>query len=79
MYIDVITPESTLFSADAKSVQLPGSDGWFGILDRHAPIISTLKKGSIKIIDANNQTVSIDVKSGVVEMNNNKLIILAEQ
>jgi F-type H+-transporting ATPase subunit epsilon len=79
MYIDVITPESTLFSADAKSVQLPGSDGWFGILDRHAPIISTLKKGSIKIIDANNQTVLIDVKSGVVEMNNNKLIILAEQ
>lgn len=79
MYIDVITPESTLFSADAKSVQLPGSDGWFGILDRHAPIISTLKKGSIKIIDTNNQTVSIEVKSGVVEMNNNKLIILAEQ
>ncbi|HEY8366536.1 MAG TPA: ATP synthase F1 subunit epsilon [Bacteroidia bacterium] len=79
MYVDIITPDSILFSGEAKKMQLPGSDGSFGILNNHAPIISTLGKGKIKVVTANDKTEYIEIKSGVLEMNKNKAIILAEQ
>jgi len=79
MHVDIITPDSILFSGEAKLVQLPGTDGSFEILDRHAPIISTLGKGRIKVIDKSDKTEYIEIKSGVLEMNQNKAIILAEQ
>lgn len=79
MYVDIITPDSILFSGEAKLVQLPGTDGSFEILDRHAPIISTLGSGRIKVTDKTDKTEYIEIKSGVLEMNQNKAIILAEQ
>ncbi|MCX7744336.1 MAG: ATP synthase F1 subunit epsilon [Flavobacteriales bacterium] len=78
MQLEIITPDKTLFDGKAKLIQLPGTDGSFEILENHAPIISTLKKGKIKIVAENNQTEFIEVNSGVVEMINNKVIILAE-
>ena len=79
MQVDIITPDSVLFSGVAKLVQLPGTDGSFEILDRHAPIIATLGKGKIKVTDAAGQTQLIEIKSGVLEMSDNKANILAEQ
>jgi F-type H+-transporting ATPase subunit epsilon len=58
---------------------LPGTDGSFEILNQHAPIIATLGMGNIKVTDSQNQTLLIDIKSGVLEMNSNKANILAEQ
>ena len=52
--------------------------GSFGILNQHAPIISTLKKGDINIIDKNNIPTTFSVEGGVVEVSNNKIIVLAE-
>ena len=50
MFIEIVSPEKTIFTGDVSSVYLPGSEGFFQILDNHAPIVSTLKKGTIRII-----------------------------
>ena len=95
MQLEVITPESNLFSGEAVAIQLPGVDGLFQILNGHAPIISTLKEGIVKIdlpealkstkkihqrvqVDAAKKSLSITIEGGVIEMVNNKLILLAE-
>lgn len=73
MKLDIIKPDENLFSGEATSVQLPGADGLFEILDNHAPLIATLKEGEVKV---GNDTFAIN--GGVVEVNNNKVIVLAE-
>jgi F-type H+-transporting ATPase subunit epsilon len=93
MKLEVITPESNLFSGEAISVSLPGVDGFYQVLNNHAPIISTLKAGEMKVelVEAVNQTslppavklegqktLKIEIKGGVAELLNNKLIVLAE-
>lgn len=78
MHVEIITPDAILFSGEAKQLQLPGTDGSFGVLNNHAPIISTLDKGKIKVV-SNEKTEFIEIKSGVLEMNNNKAIILVEK
>lgn len=79
MQVEIITPDTVLYSGEAKAVQLPGTDGSFGILDRHAPIIATLGKGKIKVVDTAGQSQFIEINSGVLEMSDNKANILAEQ
>lgn len=79
MQVEVLTPDEVLFQGEAVLVSLPGSDGSFAMLDRHAPIISTLKRGTLKIVDAQKQTHSINIRSGVVEMSHNKASILVEK
>lgn len=93
MKLEVITPESSVFSGEAISVSLPGIDGFFQILNNHAAIISTLKEGEMKVELAENavqanlsssvvlegqKTLKISIKGGVAELINNKLIVLAE-
>ncbi len=78
MNIEIVTPEQTIFTGEIKLAQFPGIDGSFEILNNHAPLISVLKKGRIKIQDANNETQYFDVKGGVVEVLKNKIIVLAE-
>jgi len=51
MVVEIITPESTLFEGKATYVYLPGSDGGLGILNNHAPLISSLKKGVVRVKD----------------------------
>ena len=88
MQLEIVSPEKTIFSGEAKSVHLPGSEGHFQVLNNHAPIVSTLKKGEI-LIDGvdnlesdflvfSNGKASLEIKSGVVEMKKNKLIILVD-
>ena len=78
MQIEIITPDIKLYSGDATSVQFPGSDGSFGVMSNHAPLIATLKKGNIKVTDASKQEQSFAVNGGVVEVLNNNIIVLAE-
>jgi F-type H+-transporting ATPase subunit epsilon len=78
MFIEIITPDKKIFSGEASVVQLPGTDGSFEILNNHAPIISTLGKGKIKIIDAEKSTKIFEINSGVAEVLKNKIIVLAE-
>lgn len=78
MILEIITPDKKLYEGEVKSIQLPGLSGSFGVLDHHASLISALKKGKINIVDRNQASISFDVNGGVVEVNNNKVIILAE-
>tara|TARA_B100000530_G_scaffold136402_1_gene85341 strand:- start:520 stop:762 length:243 start_codon:yes stop_codon:yes gene_type:complete len=78
MFVEILTLEEVLFSKEAKSVVVPGESGTFEMLNNHAPIISILKKGTIKITDTNNQKTSIELNGGSIEMSNNKVTILAD-
>ena len=78
MQLEIITPEQTLFTGEVSLVQLPGIDGSFEILSNHAPLISALASGKIKIQDAAKQNRFFDIKGGVVEVLRNKVLVLAE-
>jgi len=78
MQLDIITPEKKIYTGEIKLVQVPGSKGSFEILNNHAPIISTLENGEIKIIDLQDRKIYFDISGGVIEVNQNKIIILAE-
>lgn len=95
MQLEIITPESMVFQGDATAVQFPGLDGAFQVLNGHAPIISALAKGDVKVdlekpyteeegndkvtVDGSNKnTIRVSINGGVVEMTNNKVIVLAE-
>ena len=77
MTLEILTPEKEIFKGDIKSVTLPGALGEFQILNQHAPIISTLTNGSIIIVTEKNEKNIFDISGGVVEMINNKIIVLA--
>lgn len=92
MYLEVVSPEAILFQGEVESVAVPGVNGAFQMLNNHAPIVSILSKGVIKIFGSitvndsykekfntsqdGSTTLSID--SGVVEMRDNKLIVLVD-
>jgi F-type H+-transporting ATPase subunit epsilon len=78
MQLDILTPNAQLYSEDVKSVLLPGSKGSFIVLNNHAPIISTLKKGEIKIIDQKGKTIYFEISGGIVENSTNKISVLVE-
>lgn len=78
MKLNIITPEDTLYEGDVKSVQLQGTDGKFQLLNNHAPIISALTKGKVKITDMNDQSIVFEINGGLIEMSKNKIQILAQ-
>lgn len=77
MTLDILTPEKKLYSGDATLVQLPGIDGLFEILNNHAPLISALSSGTIKVKGAGADK-SFTITGGFVECLNNKVIVCAE-
>ncbi|MBL7890841.1 MAG: ATP synthase F1 subunit epsilon [Bacteroidia bacterium] len=78
MKLEIITPDKKVYSGDVSAVKLPGADGSFGIMNNHAPIIATLKKGTVKVTETSNKVETFEIKGGVVEVLNNKIIVLAE-
>ena len=92
MQLEIVSPERTLLTADVESVIVPGTDGSFQMLDNHAPIVSTLISGTVKISgeieDSNSlpdsfsvispKEIHLSVSSDVVEMKENKVIILTD-
>jgi F-type H+-transporting ATPase subunit epsilon len=78
MKVEIITPESTLFEGEGSFVYLPGSDGSLGVLNNHAPLISSLKKGIVRVKDNAGKEHKFEVKGGTVEVFRNKVTILAE-
>lgn len=92
MYLEIITPEAILFSGEVTSVAVPGVSGEFEMLNNHAPIVSLLKEGYVKIYgdikleedvedkfekDKNNG-IWLAINSGTLEMKDNKIIVLAD-
>jgi F-type H+-transporting ATPase subunit epsilon len=77
MHLDIITPDKKIYSGEITSVSVPGTLGRFQILRNHAPIISTLMKGKVKVEDSEG-VKEFEVKGGVVENLKNNVVILAE-
>ena len=92
MYLEIVSPEATLFSGEVTSVTVPGINGEFQMLQNHAAVVSLLQEGEVKIqgnitveeqfqdkftTNKNGQTV-LTITSGTVEMNDNKVIVLAD-
>jgi F-type H+-transporting ATPase subunit epsilon len=78
MLLEIISPEQTIYSGEVSLVQLPGIDGSFEILNNHAPLISVLAAGKVKIEDSQKQIRYFEIKGGVVEVLQNKVLVLAE-
>ena len=93
MYLEIVSPEATLFSGEVTSVTVPSINGEFQMLANHAPIVSLLQEGDVKIqgnnivipedyqskfSKASNGATSLAITSGTVEMKDNKVIVLAD-
>lgn len=77
MTVEIITPETSLFAGEADSLIVPALDGEMGILNHHAPIISALKAGNVRLKTGGKEE-TFEIKGGVLEVNSNKVIVLAE-
>ena len=77
MYLEIVTPDDTLFSGNISYVNAPGTKGSFGILKGHAPLISTLDKGFVILKKENGSEQEFEVKGGVIEVLKDKIVILA--
>ena len=92
MFLEIVTPEATLFSGDVDSVAVPGVTGEFEMLNNHAPIVSLLKEGHVKIFGdiqleeevedkfekGKDRGAWLAINSGTIELKDNKIIVLAD-
>lgn len=92
MYLEIVTPEATLFKGEVDSIAVPGVLGEFEMLKDHAPIVSLLKKGHVKIFGdiqldeevenkfekGKDRGTWLAINSGTIEMKDNKVIVLAD-
>ncbi|TAF72936.1 MAG: ATP synthase F1 subunit epsilon [Bacteroidetes bacterium] len=77
MKVEIVTPDKKVYEGEVDGVQLPGADGSFEILNNHAPIVATLAAGKLKVRTGKESEV-FTISGGLVEMQKNKLIVLAE-
>lgn len=79
MTLEILTPEKKIYSGDVYGVQMPGVNGLFQVLDMHAPIVSALAKGNLKIFQDNKTNIiNYSIQGGFVEVFNNKATVLVE-
>ena len=78
MILEILTPDKKIFSGDVYGVQLPGISGLFEVLEKHAPLVSALKAGKLKILRDKTSTSLYTIQSGFVEVLNNKATVLVE-
>ena len=79
MNLEILTPEKKIFSGDVYGIQMPGISGSFEVLEKHAPLVSALKAGRLKILkNKQNDFAHFEIQGGFVEVLNNKVIVLVE-
>lgn len=79
IHFDLVSPEQMLLSEDVRMVTLPGTEGNFGVLAGHAPVISTLRPGVIEVKDGESGDMRIFVRGGFAEVDPKKVVVLAEE
>ncbi len=78
MNVEVLTPDKEIFKGSIKSIKVPGVGGEFEILKNHAPIVSSLGAGKVRIVDDANGTKEFSITKGFVEVLNNEVSVLVE-
>ncbi len=76
MNLTILSPEKQIFSGPVKSVKVPGAGGQFEMLENHAPIVSSLQAGEVRIVKDNGEKLTFEVSGGFVEMLNNEVSLL---
>jgi F-type H+-transporting ATPase subunit epsilon len=79
IHFDLVSPEQMLLSEDVTMVTLPGTEGYFGVLAGHAPVISTLRPGVIEVKDGESGDMRIFVRGGFAEVDPTRVVVLAEE
>ncbi|MFT4032384.1 MAG: F0F1 ATP synthase subunit epsilon [Siphonobacter sp.] len=77
MFVEIITPDKKVFAGDATAASFPSTQGSFQILNNHAPLVSTIAKGDV-VLESKEGQQTFTVDGGVVEVLNNKILVLAE-
>lgn len=78
MTLEILTPEKKVYSGNVYGVQLPGITGLFEVLDKHAPMVTALTKGNLKILVDKSTVENYTIQAGFVEILNNKATVLVE-
>jgi F-type H+-transporting ATPase subunit epsilon len=80
MELEILTPERKLFSGDVYGIQLPGISGSFEVLEKHAPMVSALGAGNVKVLNdkAGNNNTNYKISGGFMEVINNRVVVLVE-
>jgi len=80
MQLEILTPEKKLYSGEIYGIQLPGISGSFEVLEKHAPMVSALGKGSIKVLldKTGNNTTRFTISGGFIEVLDNRVSVLVE-
>ncbi len=79
IHFDLVSPERLLLSDDVEMVTLPGTEGYFGVLAGHAPLISTLRPGLIEVKGGSEGEMRLFVRGGFAEVDAGKVVVLAEE
>jgi F-type H+-transporting ATPase subunit epsilon len=77
-HLEIVTPKKIVLSTDVTSFSAPGVMGGFQVLKSHAPLLSTIAVGEVKVVDANGKETRYATSGGFVEVRDNKVILLAE-
>ena len=77
-HLSIVTPEKSYYEGEIKSLVLPGTEGYLGILSHHAPLITALMPGKIEFRDENDEVNIMAVSGGFLEVSNNLATILAD-
>jgi len=77
--LEIITPSKAAYSKDVESITAPGSEGYLGILPQHAPLITSLKEGQLKILESQESEILINIREGFMEVLNNKVVVLVDE
>ncbi len=78
MKLVVLTPEKEFFSGEVVSLTVPGVSGDFEVLNNHAPLVSELTKGNVKIVQQSGEPVNFEITKGFLEVINNDLALLVD-
>lgn len=78
LQLEIVTPSKVAYKGEVLSVTVPGSDGSFQVLFNHAPILSSLEVGIVKIIEVDNKEYYFATGGGTIEVSDNKIILLVE-
>lgn len=76
--LSIVTPERVVFERPVKSLVVPGSEGYLGVLSHHAPLITALQPGKIEFADAQDKVHVMAVSGGFLEVSHNSATILAD-
>ena len=76
--VEIITPSKSAYKGEVKSITLPGTVGNFQVLYNHAPLLSSLEIGRIKIKELNEKLLEFATAGGTAEVRDNKVLVLAD-